>query len=389
MVTAISVCAIMGGTTYVNNWLSINLLVILVSLLLGALVFALSRLLPSRFSGKVTSAVRTELTQAFLSAIIIMVLLAMASTACNISASMSKSLTGSTLNPFQYADYYVGNLSTNTGLSLLSNVYMDSIQYSIESTILDLTYGQLLNNYIPTAEIAPVGAGIEIKFGTSLSLGKVFKFLSDVYLSVFALLLITVIGALYIQWLMLPVLQYTAFVIILPVALVMRSISFVGVNLRNTANAFLAIAIAAYLIYPLMVGFDAYSVSWIFSANNPSYQYLQYAYTFTPYSASTFLSQLPSNSLIAGNPATSSAFISSYLSSASISSPWVEPGSILVSAATAPFATDVLVKEVAKFLFIGIFMFAINIGVTAALAMGLTKALNSGVEGASTFWGNL
>ncbi|MEM0149792.1 MAG: hypothetical protein QXW10_02765, partial [Candidatus Micrarchaeaceae archaeon] len=188
---AINVCAIMGGTTYVNSWLSINLLVILVSLLLGAVVFSLSRLLPSRFSGKVTSAVRTELTQAFLSAIIIMILLGMSSAACSISASMSKTLTGSSLNPFQYADYYIGNLSTNTGLSLLSNIYMDSIQYSIESTILDVTYGSLLNSYLPTGSLSPPNSGFSVSFAASLSLGKVFKVLSDVYLSAFALLLIT------------------------------------------------------------------------------------------------------------------------------------------------------------------------------------------------------
>ncbi|MEM0149522.1 MAG: hypothetical protein QXW10_01340, partial [Candidatus Micrarchaeaceae archaeon] len=201
---------------------------------------------------------------------------------------------------------------------------------------------------------------------------------------------ITVIGALYLQWLMLPVLQYTAFVIVLPVALVLRSISFAGVNLRNTSNAFLALAIAAYLVYPLMVGFDGYAISWIFSPSNPSYQFLQYSYNLPAYSVSTFLSQMPSSGLISGNPSTAPSYISSSLSSASINTnPLFELGSVLQSAAVAPFTTDTIVKEIAKFLFTGIFMFAINIGVTAALAIGLTKALNSGVEGASTFWGNL
>ncbi|MCL4373307.1 MAG: hypothetical protein M1360_00880 [Candidatus Marsarchaeota archaeon] len=387
----VNTCAILGGTAYVNNWLSINLLVILVSLLIGALVLALSRIMPSRFSGKVTSAVRTELTQAFLSAIIIMILLGMASTACSISAAMSRTVTGSSLSPFQYADYYIGNLTTNTGIGLLSKIYFTSMQYSIESTILDVSFGQILNGYAPLSPSFGGGSlPISVSFGPKFELGKVFKVLADVYLSIFSMLLITVIGALYLQWLMLPLLEYTAFLVVLPVALVMRSLSFAGGNLRNTANAFLAIAIAAYMIYPLMVGFDGYAVSWIFSASNPSYKYLQFANTYTSYSTSTLFSSLPSGSLLSGNSATAPSYLESFLSSASINlNPLSELGSLVSSAATAPFTTSAIVWEMAKFLFIGIFMFAINIGVTAGLAMGMTKALNSGVEGASTFWGNL
>ncbi|MGC8651649.1 MAG: hypothetical protein ACP5UH_00125 [Candidatus Micrarchaeia archaeon] len=385
----INACAILGGSTYVNSWLSINLLVILVSLLIGAFILAISRILPSRFSGKVTSAVRTELTQALLSAVIIMVLLGMASAACSISTSMSSTVTGSALSPFQFADYYIGNLTMNSGLSLLSKVYFTSVEYSIESTIFEVSYGSILNGYNPLAFAAKFN-GLSVSFATRMNLGKVFKILSDVYMSVFAMVLITTIGALYLQWVMLPLLEYTAFIVVLPVALVMRSLSFVGGNLRNTANAFLAIAIAAYLVYPLMVGFDGYAVSWIFSANNPSYKYLSYAYTFTPYSPSAFFAELPSSSLVAGNPSTAPSYLQSFVSSAGISlNPLAELGSLASSVLTAPYVTNTIIEEISKFMFVGIFMFAINIGVTAGLAMGVAKALNSGVEGASTFWGNL
>ncbi|MGC8669646.1 MAG: hypothetical protein ACP5TL_00645 [Candidatus Micrarchaeia archaeon] len=384
----VAVCAIMGGTTYVNNWLSINLLVVLVSMLIGGAVFAFSRILPKATGAKVTSAVRSELTQAFLSAIIVFVLLGMASTACNISASMSQAVTGTSLSPFQYADYYIGNLSTNSGIGLLSHVYLLSMQFSIESTILDASYGQLLNALIPATGFS---YGIfSVSFGAKVPLGKSFKLLSSLFLTVFSLLLIIVIGALYVQWLLLPLLQYTAFIVVLPVALVMRSMSFVGGNLRNTANAFLAIAMCAYLVYPLMVGFDSYAMNWIFSPSNPSYQYLSTATSTPHYSTSTFFSQMPSSSLISGNPATSTSFLDSYLTSASINvNPLFELGDIVISALTVPTTVITITEQMAKFLFVGIFMFAINIAVTAGLAMGITKGLNSGVEGASNFWGSL
>ncbi len=385
----IDVCAVMGGSTYVNDWLNINLLVVLVSMLIGAVVYAFSKIMPAYFSSKVTGAVRYELTQAVLSLVIIAILLAMSETACNISASISTSLTGSALSPFQYADYYVGNLSTNAGLGLLSRIYFLSTSYSIEATIFDVTYGQFLNSYSPLS-FSFETSFMSISFAPSFALGKVFKFLSNVYIDIFSILLITVIGALYIQWLLLPVLQYTAFVVVLPVALVMRSLGFVGGNLRNTANAVLALAIAAYLVYPLMVCFDSYAVSWIFSSSNPSYTYLEYSYALPSFSESTFFSTLPSQSLVSGNPATAPSYLASFLTSSSINlNPFAELGTVMASAWDVPATTDMIAKMIAKFLFIGIFMFAINIGVTAGLAMGLAKGLSSGVEGMSTFWGNL
>jgi hypothetical protein len=385
---AIDVCSLTGGTTYVNSWLSINITVILISLLIGAFIYSLSKIMPSRFSAKVKSAVMSEITQAFIGVIIIMILLALSSTACNISASISQQLAQTSLSPFQYADYYIGNLSTNTGLGMLSRVYTLSIEYSIEATILDSTYGAFLNNFANGYTYS--NPFMSISFAPSFALGKVMKILSDTYLVVFSTLLIIVIGMLFIQWLLIPVLQYTAFTVVLPVALVMRSFGFVGGNLRNTANAFLAIAIAAYLVYPLMVAFDAYAVNWIFSTSNPTYQYLQFETNLPKYSTSTFFSQMPSSSLISGNPATATSFTNSYLSSASISiNPLVALGSVIANAATAPLTTDALTSEIAKFIFVGVFMFAINVAVTAGLAMGIARGLNGGVEGASQFWGNL
>jgi hypothetical protein len=42
-----------------------------------------------------------------------------------------------------------------------------------------------------------------------------------------------------------------------------------------------------------------------------------------------------------------------------------------------------------QFIFTAIFMFGINLAVTLGFAIGLAKGLNSGVEGAGSFWSSI
>ncbi len=48
-----------------------------------------------------------------------------------------------------------------------------------------------------------------------------------------------------------------------------------------------------------------------------------------------------------------------------------------------------LITAVGQYFFVAVVLFAVNIAITAGFAMGLTKALNSGVEGAASFWSAL
>ena len=98
--------------------------------------------------------------------------------------------------------------------------------------------------------------------------------MTNLYIDLFSSVLLVMIGMLFVQWLSLPIIQAVAFTLMLPFALILRSIAFAssgGQGLRETANAILAIAIALYLIYPLMIMFNSYAISYIFSPANPLY----------------------------------------------------------------------------------------------------------------------
>ena len=270
-----STCAYGGGGSYVSGFLGVNMLVIAVSFSVLAMVYMVGRLLPGTTRGKVLDVSRVEISQLLLSVIIIAILFASANLACNISTTMSRNLVPnvglpSNLSPFGFADYYIGNLAVNTGLGLLTHVYTLTVTYSIDARIMTFA-GSKLSTLMSDTPIfdTPLTTFTVVTGGDA---GMVYGLIADTYIAVIAPLLILSIGMLFLQYLALPIIQYTAFVVLLPVAIALRSLSFTGAGLRTTSNALLAIAIALYLIYPLTVSFDSFAVNWIFSSANPLYE---------------------------------------------------------------------------------------------------------------------
>lgn len=380
-------CVLYGAT----NWAGISILVILLSLLITAAVFAGSTIFPIRTQAQIKQAARAELTQAIISAVILVILASTATAACALSTNIANSLHASTTttNPFQYAEYYIGNLSTNTGLNLLTTVYSISVSYSIESQVLN-NAGTLLNTAVNTIAnqlgtvlgFATKAVG-SIAIGGASGLSTLFALLSTTYLDVIAPLITIAIGLLIIQFLALPVLQYAAFSILLPVAIAMRSLAFLGRNLRAASNTILAIAIAAYIIYPIMIAFNSYAIAWIFSGSNPSFQYLKTTYV---------VPNIPSNSFFALIQTTPSNGI--YGSITNIFLPFVtsslaQSGGVIINPFTIQTQAQMIVNQTAQFLFASIIMIVIDIAVTLGFAVGLANALNSGVEGAGSFWSGI
>ena len=385
----INTCALYGGSTYVNNWITVSVLVVLLSLLGVAIAYTISNFLSNQTREKIKGAARSEITQAFLSIVIIAILLGTAAAACNITSSLSNTYTGTKMSPFTYATYYVGNLSTNTGLKLLTSLYSTSVTYSVEATVLNSLgglfrgqsgFGGLIKKIFAFSTIVNVAPSPTIQ-----SLGDIFNSLSGMYLTIFAPLVTVAIGLLFIQFITLPLLQYTAFTVILPVALIMRSLAFMGNSIRSASNAVLAIAIAAYIIYPLMIAFNSYAIAWIFSAQNPSYQYLTATYKSIPITGSTFFNQsLPAATGFFGN---GWKVVFPYLNK------FVSGQYSITSVLSLPFQVitqmQIYVVQIARFLFASIIMVLIDLSVTIGFATGLTKALNAGIEGAGNFWGGI
>ena len=385
-------CALYGGASYVNSWLGINFAVILAGIFVVTLVYMLSRFLPSSMKGKITSVMRVELTQLFISVIIIIVLIGAASTACTASTAISQHVTHTTESPFAYSDYYIGNLTLNTGLRLLTNIYLTSIDYGIDSRV----YPALINYEGPgflshTASIvskSTANKGVEIfsvGFSFGADLGANFGILSDLYLAVFGPIITLVIGSLFVQYLSIPIFEYTAFTVVLPVALIMRSIAYSASGsggLRSASNAVLAIAIAVYLIYPLMISYNSYIVNWIFSVQNPYFQYLHTSFTLDSL-PSTFFSSLSSSvsgSFLGITTPSLNSLLGNYASTGVL--PLFDPFAV-----TSQILTTI--DEMAQFIFVGIFLFGLDVAVTLGFAQSLASSLDAGIEGAASFWGNI
>jgi len=387
----VNTCVLYGAT----SWASVNILILLVSLMLVAAAYSLSTIFPAMTRERIKAAARTELTEVFIGAIILVVLAGMALTACSVSTSMSNTITQTTAHatyttPFQFAEYYVGNLSTNTGLNLLTTIYSTSVSYAIEAQVLD-SLGEFfqtgINKVISTLWYTFISGTVS---GSSLftvsvavisHLSILFSLLSSTYVDIIAPLVTVAIGLLFVQFLTLPILQYTAFSIVLPTALALRSMAFLGRSLRQASNAVLAIAIAAYIIYPLMISFNGYAISWIFSAKNPSYQYVQSTYIVPNIPTSSYFS-LPAstyNGIFGTAFSTLAPFVTSAFSQSGLI---ISPTQIISQART-------IINETAQLIFSAVVLVIIDVAVTIGFALGLTRALNSGVEGESSFWSGI
>ncbi|MDE1833159.1 MAG: hypothetical protein KGH58_01950 [Candidatus Micrarchaeota archaeon] len=387
------VCAVYGGANYTNSWIGINALVILVSLMATAAVYSIGRLMPDSTRGKIAGYVRSEMVQLLLSAVIILALISVTFFACQITSSISQSVAKTQLNPFQFATYYIGNLVFIKGMGLLTTTYSTALTYEIYALV-STQAGIFINDY--AGEIPLIGqyigngynfkvsgASVIVDFPPEINVGLMFSNLVDLLLGIFSPILTLAVSMLLVQYIALPFLQYTGFAVILPIAIAMRSLAFSNGELRNASNAILAIAVAGYIIYPLTIALDSYIIGYVFSAANPSFVYLHTTYTLNQFNPSSFFSQpLPSGA-------------SQYSPFGDqIGTLWSLLYNSVAGAFPIPFAAGTasiqqLVNDIAEFVFTGIVLFAIDMAITIGFAIGLTKALNAGLEGAQHFWAGL
>ncbi|MCL5679946.1 MAG: hypothetical protein M1465_01210 [Candidatus Marsarchaeota archaeon] len=389
--TAVNYCQLFGGpaSPYISGWLPLTYVVIGLAFAIVAILYMASKLAPTSTSSKLREITKVEITQIVLSIFIVLILLYVTTTACSISSSLGVQVLGnagvstnSGINPFQYADYYIGTLALNHGINLLGYVYTTSIGYAIEARVVTALSKDLSRE---------TSTGGQISFSVSYDhdLGTLYGALSDVYFDALSPILVITIGMLYLQYLALPLLEFTAFTVILPVALLIRLIPYGGVGLKTASNAILAIAIAAYIVYPLMIAFDSYIVYWIYSPSlNPAYgctNCLNTAYTLPSIPSSSFLSSSVTKSsnhalgdvsgaLGISAPATNNLLSSSFFSSLTLNP---EPAAAYIT------------QQMSQFIFVAVFLFGLNLAVTLGFAMGLARGLNTGVEGSVSFWGSL
>ncbi|MEM3227858.1 MAG: hypothetical protein QXK65_02845 [Candidatus Micrarchaeaceae archaeon] len=377
MTGVVNSCALYGSFTNANNWIGINYLVIIVGFSIVAVIYSLSRLLPAAARANMAGVTKVEITQLIISTVIIAVLIASSSAACSIAVAISQSVSGNSYTPFVLADSYIGNLIYNKGLAIYGQIYVLSITYDIYSKVLAAA-GGLISSLIP-------GFGNLFEFSSpSISIKGIVGYDAAIGLGIFSTLLVVLfsplvilaVGMLFIQYLAIPIIEYTMFTIVLPIAIAMRSLAFAGQGLRTASNAVLAIAVAAYLIYPVTIGFDSYVMSWLFSPSNPSYPFLESTYSHITTIPSTFFSTT-------GIPAFGS---STYPSISSVLSMLSASGFLSAISFSEPLT---IVNEISELMFQAVLLFALNIAITIGFATSLANALNSGIGGAVSFWSNI
>ena len=173
---------------------------------------------------------------------------------------------------------------------------------------------------------------------------------------------------MFIQFLAIPVMPFSAFTIVLPVALALRSVAFFSTGLGDASNALIALAIALYVIYPMMIAFDGYAIPGVFSRQQPlsaicrSRLHGQFRRPRTP-------SSRPSHNLTSAVRTLLRARVAFVLSALSASGSYNYAFQSLNLIGTLRNYTNAM----AQFFFESILLFALNMAVTVGLAVASTR----------------
>ncbi|VVB77175.1 Uncharacterised protein [uncultured archaeon] len=361
-----------------NDWISINVLVVLAGITIGALIFALANFLPAEKREKLRGTVRYELIEGVISLIIIIALIMIAAFACNAGGALF-GYPGYT-DIFNAADKYMGNLLFVNGISLVGNMYTVTLQYSVVAAVFS-HQAQQLGATLSTPLFSDI---VVIVFPADAS-AFFYKFAS-LFASFYGGMLNASFGGLFILFLALPIIEASALTVIAPTALIMRSLSFMGPQLRRTSNLFLAIAIGFYFVLPLMIALNSYIAGCLnisTGLTHPACNYPYFTQYFGGYSlptmSSSLLTSAPSMPIDSG--ALPSFVTGSYsLPVSYYGSMFSSLGSTVQLLRLLPFGYQVAEEygtQVAGYLFLGIVLVAIDLGVTAGFIMGIAKGLDS------------
>jgi hypothetical protein len=404
----VSTCDLFGTANYTNSWLPGSVLVLIIFVVIVSFVYMASRVLSERARARMTEVVRMELGQIVISVVIIASCLTLSQTACSISSIYSQHFAGGAADPFTFATNYIGGLAFQKGLGLYSTTFSKAISYNIASVALQIAINKTLQRQpslgmrIANSISASIGAAtrnaVSISYEREYS-PNIFSTIAQIYTGIISTTIMTSVGILLIQYIMLPFIQNFAFTVLIPVAIVMRAIPFGGGGIRNASNIFLAIAISMYIIYPLTIGLNSWMTTWVFSNNNPLYaNYVSSSYTL--------INSLPGGSVSSGlgsNFFGSSTPTGLDVAKAAYASPML-PGAVAgifssdvqtavggsaLNIGLADAQLETVIKNVAEYAFQVVALFGLDAAITVAFAASLARGLTTGLEGPIGFWGGI
>jgi hypothetical protein len=376
-----------------GGWISTNVLVVLLAVTIAALVYAIGNFFPVERREKLRGTVRYEIVEAFISLVIIITLILFAAFTCNAGGALVGQAGYSGV--FNAADGYVGALLFTNGAGLMGNLYTASVQYEV---VYNLLYAGSEFVWSTLSTFAKSSTAGIISFGIPIWGAGFFREISMLFSTVYAGALDASFGGLFILFLLLKIIEACALTIVVPTAILMRTIPFAGPQLRRTSNLLLAMAVGFYFVFPTMVVLNNYVASCLSlkvgvaqaaCANYPFLTYLKgYVMPMAPSSLFTSGTTYPVSSSVLPSFASGSISIPLSFFSAGLNGGFIQ---ILSTAINGGAVALQYGTQVAAYVFLGIVLIALDLGVTAGFIIGISKGLDSissgNAFGAGPFFG--
>lgn len=382
-----------SSTLNTNNWIQLNLVVILASFAICGILYALSSLFSVTMREKMRGAAKYEAFQGLICTGIILALIGFSEVSCQVGENMVASSVPiihiSYQDPMQFSEAYLGNLMFTQGLGLFTSIYSESVLLTITGGM-----SSLLEDMLKELTLTL----ISLDFSPNLI--SIFYGFSGAISATYLPLMVVCFGIIFMIYLLLPLIEAIALTVMVPLALVMRSIPFAGPKLRETSDTVLAIAIGFYFILPLAILSNSYIVTWMYtpctsggsSFCNPYSQFTA-PYQLESVQTSSFFNEQPQAIAPKTTPLGGFTVPFNFLSSAAASQGGIS-GAIGYMLNTLYGLPQLLIQMslgVAQYIFQGIVLIGIDLAITLAFAQGLTKGLNSvgKIIGVGPFWGNI
>ncbi len=385
------------GGINTGNWVNINMIVVLLVLTAASFVYALAVLLPAATREKLRGTAKTEAAQGVISAFLVIIMVVFAATGCELGSLFAASQPSMTyVNPTSFSENYLENLLFIKSTSIFTQMYAASALY--------LVYGNLIESVIPQVGIPKNGftlGPLSLQFDISTNIIQVYYAYAGILTGTYSALLTASFGVLFIFVLLLPIIQAVALTMLAPLAIAMRSLPFGGPRLRETSDAFLGIAIAFAIVFPVTITMDSYIINWMYcqgmstQTNSPLSVAPSACNPYQIYLGTNPTSNIPVDKLFtAQSPPTSSGSISFTFLTGVIGGqggPLSIIGNSWKNFLELPQIINGYGIEIANYVFQSIVLMALDIAITVGFAQGFSKGISafSGALGAGPFWGNM
>jgi len=357
------------GGAYAKEWLSISALIVVATVMISSLMYALSNLLPVEKRERLKGIVRYELFEAFISIIIILIIIGISDFACNAGAAMFGTQSYSGL--FYNDEQYIGTLAFEKSTALVGSLYTSAIQFGIAEQIAQYLYSTgiaYITSVAPTSVIPNLSA----------DLGDLYGAYAGLFVGVFGTFALAIYSMLFILFISLPIIQAIALTVVLPVAILVRLFAFTGPKLREVSNTFLALAIGMFFVFPLTIAFDSYVANCMDLLGTSSQ-----SCNLVPASVLSYLSATPitisQSALFNIEPVSMSSQLT--ITSAVYQSVFTSGGApgigLLTLLVTAPQLSFNFSNLIAEYVFVGIVLIGIDFLITVGFISGINKGLNA------------